>query len=88
MPISIYRKKALDIARQKFRHLDLDMYYIGDDATKEGNDYPAFKAVGRQRSILVSSLQDTRRFFEDFLAEHIRSDVNLKSFLGIVNQTE
>jgi len=32
----------------------LDMVYIGDDGSKEGNDYPAFKAVGFKNSVLVA----------------------------------
>ena len=32
----------------------LDIVYIGDDGSKEGNDYPAFKAVGFKHSVLVA----------------------------------
>jgi hypothetical protein len=54
VPIPTYRKHALEIVRQKSRYPDLDMVYIGDDGSKEGNDYPAFKAIGFKHSVLVA----------------------------------
>ena len=53
-PVSGYRKQALDLARDKSHQHVLDMVYIGDDGSKEGNDYPAFKAVGFEHSVLVA----------------------------------
>ena len=55
VPISGYRKQALAVAMDRFRHQVLDMVYIGDDGSKEGNDYSAFKAVGFKNSVLVAS---------------------------------
>ena len=37
------------------------MVYIGDDGSKEGNDYSAFKAVGFKHSVLVA---------QEFLADY------------------
>jgi len=68
VPVSGYKKQALDLARDKSKPQVLDMVYIGDDGSKEGNDYPAFKAVGIKRSILVATLQDTEKFLESFLS--------------------
>lgn len=67
IPVSGYRKQALDLARDKSHQHVLDMFYIGDDGSKEGNDYPAFKAVGFKHSVLVAP---------GFLAEY---DPGLKS---------
>jgi demethylmenaquinone methyltransferase/2-methoxy-6-polyprenyl-1,4-benzoquinol methylase len=61
VPVSGYRKQALDLARDKSHQHVLDMVYIGDDGAKEGNDYPAFKAVGFKHSVLVAP---------EFLAEY------------------
>jgi hypothetical protein len=55
VPVSSYRKQALDIAHDGSHQHVLDMVYIGDDGSKEGNDYPAFKAVGFKHSVLVAS---------------------------------
>ncbi|MDE1920346.1 MAG: hypothetical protein KGI24_02730 [Candidatus Omnitrophica bacterium] len=60
-PVSGYRKQALEFARNKSSRRPLDIVYIGDDGSREGNDYPAFKAVGFKRSILVA-----RRFLADY----------------------
>jgi len=68
VPVSGYRKQALDLAHDKSKAQVLDMVYIGDDGSKEGNDYPAFKAVGKKRSVLVATLQDTKKFLESFLS--------------------
>jgi hypothetical protein len=54
VPVSGYRKQALDLAWDKSKAQVLDMVYIGDDGSKEGNDYPAFKAVGFKHSVLVA----------------------------------
>ncbi len=55
IPVSTYRKHALEIIHDKSRRYhDLDMVYIGDDGSKEGNDYPAFRAVGFKHSVLVA----------------------------------
>jgi hypothetical protein len=61
VPVSGYRKQALDLAHDKSHQHVLDMVYIGDDGSKEGNDYPAFKAVGFKHSVLVAP---------EFLAEY------------------
>jgi len=61
VPVTDYRKQALVLAQDKTRPQVLDIVYIGDDGAKEGNDYPAFQAVGFQNSILVAS---------EFLAEY------------------
>jgi hypothetical protein len=66
-PVSGYRKQALDLAKDKSHQHILDMVYIGDDGAKEGNDYPAFKAVGYKNSVLVA---------QEFLADY---DPGLKS---------
>ena len=67
VPVSGYRKQALDLAQEKSQQQVLDMFYIGDDGSKEGNDYPAFKAVGFKHSVLVAP---------EFLADY---DPGLKS---------
>ena len=54
VPVSGYRKQALGVAHDKSHLHALDMVYIGDDGSKEGNDYPAFKAVGFEHSVLVA----------------------------------
>ena len=54
VPVSGYRKQALDLSHDQSRRYDLDMVYIGDDGSYEGNDYPAFKAVGFKHSVLVA----------------------------------
>ena len=61
VPVSGYRKQALDLAQDKSHQHVLDMVYIGDDGSKEGNDYPAFKAVGFKNSVLVA-----RKFLADY----------------------
>jgi hypothetical protein len=61
VPVSDYRKQALVLAQEKSHQSVLDMVYIGDDGSKEGNDYPAFKAVGFKNSVLVA---------KDFLGEY------------------
>ncbi len=63
LPIGVrgYRKQALDLVQDKSHRHVLDMVYIGDDGSKEGNDYPAFKAVGFKHSVLVA---------REFLAEY------------------
>jgi demethylmenaquinone methyltransferase/2-methoxy-6-polyprenyl-1,4-benzoquinol methylase len=73
VPVSGYRKEALSL-QDKSHHHALDIVYIGDDDSREGNDYPAFKAVGPKRSILVSSLQGTRKYLEQFLSDRINGD--------------
>ena len=60
-PISSYRNNALDISKNKTQRQSLDMVYIGDDGSKEGNDYPAFKAIGFKHSVLVAP-----RFLKDY----------------------
>jgi hypothetical protein len=55
VPVSSYRKHALGLVQDKSHRHVLDMVYIGDDGSKEGNDYPAFKAIGFKNSVLVSS---------------------------------
>ncbi len=60
-PVSGYRKQALTLANDKSHQRVLDMVYIGDDGSKEGNDYPAFKAVGFKHSVLVAP-----EFLEDY----------------------
>jgi hypothetical protein len=61
VPISSYRKQALVLAHDQSHQRVLDIIYIGDDGAKEGNDYPAFKAVGFKHSVLVAS-----KFLEDY----------------------
>ena len=55
VPITGYRTQALDLTHDSFRHPKMDMFYIGDDGSMEGNDYPAFKAIGFKHSFLVAS---------------------------------
>ena len=60
VPVSGYREQALDFIQSQ--HQDaLDMVYIGDDGSMSGNDYPAFKAVGFNNSVLVAS-----KFLDDY----------------------
>jgi len=40
--------------QDKSHHPALDIVYIGDDGSKEGNDYSAFEAVGFKNSVLVA----------------------------------
>ncbi len=56
-----YREQALDLASDTSGRHGLDMVYIGDDGSKEGNDYPAFQAVGFKNSVLVA-----RKFLVDY----------------------
>jgi hypothetical protein len=55
VPVSSYRKQALNFAHDKSHQHNLDIVYIGDDGSKEGNDYCAFQAVGFKNSVLVAS---------------------------------
>jgi hypothetical protein len=55
VPVSGYRKQALHLSQDRSHQSGMDMVYIGDDGSKEGNDYPAFKAVGFKHSVLVAS---------------------------------
>ena len=55
VPISGYRKKALDLSQDKSHQEVLDMVYIGDDGAREGNDYCAFQTVGFTHSVLVAA---------------------------------
>jgi hypothetical protein len=61
VPVSGYRNQALDLTQDKTHQHVLDIVYIGDDGSMEGNDYPAFKAVGFNHSVLVAP---------EFLAEY------------------
>jgi len=54
VPVTGYRKQALDLAHDRSHQGALDIVYIGDDGANEGNDYPAFKAVGFKHSVLVA----------------------------------
>ena len=54
VPVSGYRKQALVLAQDKAHQQALDIVYIGDDGSKDGNDYSAFQAVGFQNSVLVA----------------------------------
>ena len=72
VPVPGYRKQALDLAQDKSHHPALDMVYIGDDGSMEGNDYPAFEAIGSKYSVLVTSLQGTRKYLESFLKSRIK----------------
>ena len=72
VPVADYRKTALDLSHDKSKAEVLDIVYIGDDGSKEGNDYPAFEAVGPQDSVLVSSLHATRQFLEHFLETRLK----------------
>jgi hypothetical protein len=72
-PVSDYRKKALSICHSRalpchsresgnpLQQKALDIVYIGDDGSKDGNDYPAFQAVGFKNSVLVAP-----KFLEDY----------------------
>jgi hypothetical protein len=73
VPVSGYRKQALDLSHDRSHKEYLDMVYIGDDGSKEGNDYPAFKAVGIKHSFLTTSLQGTRQYLELFLKSRIKT---------------
>ncbi len=55
VPVSNYRKQALVLAQDASYRKNLDIVYIGDDGSRDGNDYPAFKAVGFDHSVLVAS---------------------------------
>ena len=54
-PVCGYRAQALSFTQKKSDQSALEIIYIGDDGSKDGNDYPAFKAVGFKNSILVAS---------------------------------
>jgi len=54
VPVTGYRKQALYLAQDISHQHILDMVYIGDDGSKEGNDYSAFKAMGFKNAVLVA----------------------------------
>jgi len=60
-PVPGYRQQALVLAATASGSLGLDMVYIGDDGSKDGNDYPAFQAVGFKHSVLVA-----RKFLAEY----------------------
>ena len=64
-----YRHQALEAAAEDQEKAPLDIVYIGDDPSRDGNDWPAFEAVGRQKAIVVKSSQDTQLFLEQWMHE-------------------
>lgn len=64
-----YREHALSIAHGHAHRPVLDIIYMGDDKSPNGNDYAAFEAVGPNRAICVGSLEDTRMFLEKWMHE-------------------
>ncbi|MBI4308931.1 MAG: hypothetical protein HY591_01220 [Candidatus Omnitrophica bacterium] len=64
-----YRSKALEIAAGPKNKNALDIVYIGDDPGPDGNDRPAFEAVGQQRAVVVKDLNDTKLFLEQWMHE-------------------
>ena len=54
MPVANYKSQALCLQENQLSKPALDIVYIGDDGSREGNDYAAFKAVGFNRSVVVA----------------------------------
>ncbi len=69
MFISGYRNNALAIVNENNNGHELDIVYIGDDGSDNGNDRAAFEAVGKDRSVLVNNLKDTKTYLEQWLHE-------------------
>ena len=67
--IEDYRHQALEAVAGDQHQSPLDIVYIGDDPGPDGNDRPAFEAVGQQRAIVVKSLQETKLFLEQWMHE-------------------
>jgi hydroxymethylpyrimidine pyrophosphatase-like HAD family hydrolase len=63
-----YRHKALGMAGGTQKE-PLDIVYIGDDNSPDGNDSAAFEAVGPKCAVLVKSLTDTQLFLEKWMHE-------------------
>ncbi len=55
VPVPDYHQKALELGLDRSHQQPLNIVYIGDDGSMEGNDYAAFKAVGFKNSVLVAS---------------------------------
>lgn len=66
-----YHTKALGFIEHDYQQPLLDIIYIGDDGSPDGNDRAAFEAVGPNRSFLVSTLQDTTMLLEKWMQERI-----------------
>jgi len=62
--INDYRNEAIGAAAKYQEFPALDIVYIGDDSSPNGNDRPAFEAVGKERAVLVHSLAETASFLE------------------------
>lgn len=66
--ILAYRHHAL-AADVRAPLLPVDIVYIGDDDTPNGNDRPAFNLLGPGRSVIVKSLDETKRYIEAWMHE-------------------
>ncbi len=74
VPVTIYKNKALDFVSDQSSKEVLDIVYLGDDPSSDGNDYPAFLAVGAPNAVCVQSLQETAEYFKKYLSNrHIFS---------------
>ncbi len=60
-----YRMHALSLAQSASQFPNLDIVYIGDDGSPNGNDRAAFETVGYDRCVLVAPTFDIT--FEPFL---------------------
>lgn len=64
-----YRRTALEAAKADRKRPALDIFYLGDDSSPTGNDYPAFAAVGKDRAVLINNLNETKTFVEKWMHE-------------------
>lgn len=64
--IKDYRASASEVVKHAY---ELDMVYIGDDKSADGNDRPAFEAVGKKNSVLVASLEETKSYLQQWMHE-------------------
>lgn len=69
MLIKDYDTKALQYIEHDYQQPLLDIIYIGDDGSPDGNDRAAFETVGPNRSFLVSTIEDTKVLLEKWMYE-------------------
>ncbi len=67
--IKDYRLNALNVVLEDKKTSPLDIFYLGDDDTLNGNDRAAFETVGPKRAVIVRTLFDTQAFMEKWLHE-------------------
>lgn len=56
-----YNRNALKYLGHESRNTKLDLVYLGDNASADGNDFPAFERVGFQNSISVATKNIDKR---------------------------